>query len=93
MNQEQRLPGNTGFIVGVIVIGLIVGGGITILAIYPTTDKTSFYLGVAAIVLSPIFLVAAFLVNRKRQLSDSARLNEQEWGFSRDASQLTTSTE
>ena len=67
MTQRRRLPRNAGLMVGLIIVALIIGGGITILALYPTTDKTSLYVAVASIVLSPIFLAAAFLVNKKQQ--------------------------
>lgn len=71
MEHEQRLPRNSGLIVGVLIVALIVGSGITILFIYPiaTTDKTSFYIAVAAIILSPIFLLAAFVINVKKERS------------------------
>jgi hypothetical protein len=57
--------------VGALIVALIVGGGITILLIYPiaTTDKTSFYIAVAVILLSPIFLLAAFVINVKKERS------------------------
>jgi NADH:ubiquinone oxidoreductase subunit 3 (subunit A) len=68
MNQEQRLPRNAGSIVGVLIVGLIVGGGITVLFLYPiaTSDRTSFYIALAAILLAPIFLLAAFVINVKK---------------------------
>jgi heme A synthase len=65
--RERRLPRNASLIVGLMIVALIIGGGIVILSLYPTTDKTSFYVALAAIVLSPIFLAAAFLVNKKQQ--------------------------
>jgi phosphate/sulfate permease len=61
---RQRSSSSTGVIVGVIVAALIVAGGITILFGYPTTDKTSFYIVVAAILLSPIFAIAAYIINK-----------------------------
>ncbi len=45
-------------------MGVIVAGGITILFVYPTIDKTSFYIVVAAVVLSPIFAIAAYIINK-----------------------------
>jgi hypothetical protein len=53
--------------VAAIIAALIVGGGIALLVLYPRTDRTSFYIVVAAMVLSPIFVLAAFLVNKKMQ--------------------------
>jgi len=61
---RHRSSNSTGVIVGVIVAALIVAGGITILFVYPTTDKTSFYIVVAAVVLSPIFAIAAYIINK-----------------------------
>jgi hypothetical protein len=37
------------------------------LVLYPMSDKTSFNIAVAAIVLSPIFVLVAFIVNKKHQ--------------------------
>ena len=66
MDWEPQLPKNSGFIVALIVAALIIGGGITLLLIYPTTDKISFYVAFAAVVLAPIFVLAAFFVNKQQ---------------------------
>lgn len=63
---RHRSSNSTGVIVGVIIAALIVAGGITILFVYPTTDKTSFYIVVAAVVLSPIFAIAAYIINKNK---------------------------
>jgi hypothetical protein len=63
MNQEHQ--GRIGLIVAVIIVALIVAGGITLWVIYPTADRTSFYIVAAAMVLSPIFVLTAYLMNRK----------------------------
>jgi hypothetical protein len=68
MNQERRAS-NPGFLVGVIIAALVVAGGITILVLYPVSDRTSFYIAVAAIVLSPIFVLVAFVVNKIQRIS------------------------
>jgi phosphate/sulfate permease len=61
---RQPSSSSTGVILGVIVAALIVAGGITILFVYPMTDKTSFYIVVAAIFLSPIFVIAAYIISK-----------------------------
>ena len=58
--------GNSDSIAGLIVATLIIGGGITLSVIYPTSDKISFYVVVIAIVLSPLLVVAAYFVNKQK---------------------------
>jgi hypothetical protein len=64
--QGQRSFGNVGTIMALIVALLIVGGGITLLSLYSATEKTSFYIALAVLVLSPIFVVAAYFVNKRQ---------------------------
>lgn len=62
---NQRPQTHVGVIVAAIIVGLIVAGGFTLWVTYPTTDRISFYIVAAAIVLAPIFVLAAYFVNRK----------------------------
>lgn len=55
-----------GLIVGMIIASLVLAGALTLLVLYSVTDPTSFYVAVAAIALSPIFVLAAFLVNKQQ---------------------------
>jgi lipopolysaccharide export LptBFGC system permease protein LptF len=64
---RHRSSISTGVIVGAIVVALIAAGGITILFVYPTKDKISFYIAVAAVVLSPIFVIAAYIINKNTE--------------------------
>jgi hypothetical protein len=66
MNSTEHMPKRTGLIAGAIMAGLILAGGITILVLRPVTDLASFYIAVAAVILSPIFLLAAYIINRRR---------------------------
>jgi hypothetical protein len=63
MSSAEYASRRTGLIVGAILLGLILAGGVTILALRPFTDMTSYYIAVAAVILSPIFLLAAYLIN------------------------------
>jgi hypothetical protein len=66
-NQLQPAGSNVGIIVAAIIVGLIIGGGVTLWVIYPTTDRTTFYIVAAVMILSPTFVLAAFLINKKMQ--------------------------
>ena len=67
MDQQGQQSVNRVKIVAVMIAALIIAGGIALLALYPMTDQTSFYIVVAAMVFSPIFILLAFLVNKRSQ--------------------------
>ena len=67
MSSKDYLPKRTSLIVGIIIAALIVAGGVTILVLRPVTDPASLYIAAAAVILSPIFVLIAYLVNRKGQ--------------------------
>jgi hypothetical protein len=67
MSSDGYVSKRTGLIVGVMITALIVAGGVTILVLYQRMDLTSFYIAVAAVVLSPILLIAAYVINRRQQ--------------------------
>ncbi len=67
MSSAEYVSKRTGLIVGAMIAALIVAGGITLLVLYPVTDTTSFYIAVAGVILSPIFLFAAYLINKRWQ--------------------------
>jgi uncharacterized membrane protein (GlpM family) len=46
---------------------LVIAGGVTVLIIYQLTDLTSFYIAVVAVILSPIFLLIAYLISKRRE--------------------------
>jgi uncharacterized membrane protein len=66
---EYRLK-RIGRIVGAMITALIVAGVVTALVLYQRTDLTSFYIAVAALILAPIFLFAAYMVNKRQQSVD-----------------------
>jgi hypothetical protein len=63
MSSAEYAPRRTGLIVAAMLLGLILAGGVTILVVRPFTDMTSYYIAVAAVIVSPIFLLAAYLIN------------------------------
>jgi hypothetical protein len=67
MSSDGYVSKRTGLIVGAMITALIVAGAVTILVLYQRTDLTSFYIAVAALVLSPILLIAAYVINRRQQ--------------------------
>jgi uncharacterized protein YacL len=62
-----QLPKNAGLIVGLIIGALIIASGITLAIIYRIANSTSFYIAVIVMILSPIFLLAAYFVNIKQR--------------------------
>jgi hypothetical protein len=52
--------------VAAIMVALIVGGAVTIIVLYSTVDATSALVAAVAIVLAPIFLLAAYVVNARQ---------------------------
>lgn len=67
MSSAEYVSKRTGLIVGAMIAALIVAGGIAVLVLYPVTNSTSFYIVVAAVILSPIFLFAAYFLNKRWQ--------------------------
>jgi hypothetical protein len=67
MNSTEHMPKRAGLIAGAIMAGLVLAGGITILVLRPVTDLTSLYIAVAAVILSPVFLLVAYLINKRRE--------------------------
>jgi hypothetical protein len=66
MNQGQT---HAGVIVAAITASLIAAGGVAVWVIYPMTDRVAFYIVVAVMVLSPVFVLAAYLVNTKMKVT------------------------
>lgn len=64
---NQSLQTHVSAIVAAIIVGLIVAGAVTLWVTYPATDRISFDIVAAAMVLAPLFVLAAYVVNRKMQ--------------------------
>jgi predicted small integral membrane protein len=80
MSSDGYVSKRAGVIVGAMIAALIVAGGVTILVLYHRTDLTSFYIAVAAVVLSPILLFAAYVINKRQQTSKWAGMKTvKEW--------------
>jgi hypothetical protein len=66
MSSESSVQDKTGLVVGVILAGLIIAGAIVVLVLSSSTNATSFYVAVAGMVLSPVFVLVAYVINRQR---------------------------
>jgi VIT1/CCC1 family predicted Fe2+/Mn2+ transporter len=52
--------------VAVIIVALIIGGAVTVVVLYSTVDAPSAFVAAVVIVLAPIFLLAAYIVNARQ---------------------------
>jgi drug/metabolite transporter (DMT)-like permease len=65
MREEQRSRNKYNILVAAMIIALVVGGAISLVTLYSTTDTTSASIAAVAIILAPIFVLIAYLVNTK----------------------------
>jgi VIT1/CCC1 family predicted Fe2+/Mn2+ transporter len=62
--RNSRMKSNR--FVAAIIVALIIGGAVTVVVLYSTVDVTSAFVAAVAIVLAPIFLLAAYIVNARQ---------------------------
>jgi VIT1/CCC1 family predicted Fe2+/Mn2+ transporter len=66
MRDEQNSKKKYNLFVAAIIVALIIGGAVTVVVLYSTVDTASAFVAALAIVLAPIFLLVAYVVNARQ---------------------------
>jgi hypothetical protein len=66
MRDEQNSKRKYNLFVAAIIVALIIGGAVTVVVLYSTVDTASAFVAALAIVLAPIFLLVAYIVNARQ---------------------------
>jgi drug/metabolite transporter (DMT)-like permease len=65
MTDRQRSRNKYNALVAAMIMALVVGGAISLVTLYAAADTTSASIAAVAIILAPIFVLIAYLVNTK----------------------------
>lgn len=66
MREEQNSKREYNLFAAAIIVALIIGGAVTVVVLYSTVDTASSFVAALAIVLAPIFLLVAYIVNARQ---------------------------